>query len=94
VVQLLDPSGDLFGGRIIAQGADRLDQMVPDKAKRLMQVQQAESSRRGSISVRPALLAACHSSHILPCAIDFSAGQHDALCCQHVLNNNVSNSVL
>ncbi|KAI3433318.1 hypothetical protein D9Q98_003136 [Chlorella vulgaris] len=37
VVRLLDPQGLLFGERIIAQGADRLDQMVPDQAKRLMQ---------------------------------------------------------
>jgi RNA polymerase II C-terminal domain phosphatase-like 3/4 len=37
VCRLLDPDGAYFGERIIAQGADRLDQMVPDQAKRLMQ---------------------------------------------------------
>ncbi|KAL4419249.1 hypothetical protein ABPG77_001187 [Micractinium sp. CCAP 211/92] len=37
VVQLLDPSGQLFGNRIIAQGAERVDQMVADQEKRLMQ---------------------------------------------------------
>lgn len=37
VVRLLDPSGQLFGDRIIAQGAERVDQMVADQEKRLMQ---------------------------------------------------------
>lgn len=37
VTRLLDPDGSLFGGRLIAQGAERAEQMVPDQAKRLMQ---------------------------------------------------------
>ncbi|KAL4431258.1 hypothetical protein ABPG75_006514 [Micractinium tetrahymenae] len=37
VVRLLDPSRQLFGDRIIAQGAERVDQMVADQEKRLMQ---------------------------------------------------------
>lgn len=37
VVRLLDRGGAIFGDRIIAQGAERVDQMVPDQAKRLMQ---------------------------------------------------------
>lgn len=37
VTRLLDPAGALFGDRIIAQGADRVELMQADQAKRLMQ---------------------------------------------------------
>lgn len=37
VVRLLDPSRQLFADRIIAQGAERVDEMVADQEKRLMQ---------------------------------------------------------
>lgn len=36
VTRLLDPAGVFFGDRIIAQGADRVDQMQADQAKQLM----------------------------------------------------------
>jgi hypothetical protein len=38
IARLLDPGGAFFGDRIIAQGADRAEEMVPDQAKSLMQV--------------------------------------------------------
>jgi hypothetical protein len=38
VTKLLDPSGELFGQRVIAQGADRVEEMQADQAKSFMQV--------------------------------------------------------
>ncbi len=37
VTKLLDPTGELFEQRVIAQGADRADEMQADQAKSFMQ---------------------------------------------------------
>jgi hypothetical protein len=38
ITKLLDPTGELFGQRVIAQGAERVDEMQVDQAKSFMQV--------------------------------------------------------
>lgn len=37
MTKLLDPSGELFGQRVIAQGAERAEEMQADQAKSFMQ---------------------------------------------------------
>ena len=38
VTRVLDPMGQLFGDRVIAQGAERAEEMQADQAKSFMQV--------------------------------------------------------
>lgn len=46
VVKLLDPTGKLFGPRVIAQGAERVEDMQVDQSKSFMQVGACKASQK------------------------------------------------
>lgn len=47
VVKLLDPTGKLFGTRVIAQGAERVEDMQVDQSKSFMQVGACQAIQGG-----------------------------------------------
>lgn len=55
-MELLDPRGDLFGGRIIASSATTEDGTPADQAKSLMQARSLPGEQPAGLSCRAAVL--------------------------------------